>query len=217
MKFLSDKTCVWVLLGTKADVAYFALDVSNVRPSSGAPQLIFRLRSAASGGGLCTPARYLLHGRNASVLRYTLHECLIEALTAVGLSEADGAILAQARGLLEWHQRHPFCSKVRIMCERGLSHIQCGGATEVLQGGVKRRCLREGCKREHYPRTDPVAIALVVDPTDRLLLARKKAFPPGANAVRRFSKCTCPYSARPQACGAQSLASSTQASRQRRP
>lgn len=71
--------------------------------------------------------------------------------------------LAEAKALLQWHARHRFCSN-------------CGAATVVACAGWKRDC--PVCKAEHFPRTDPVAIMLVVD-GDRCLLGRQSRFVAG--------------------------------------
>jgi NAD+ diphosphatase len=92
------------------------------------------------------------------------------ATTAVGLrdaaallSQAEGGLVAQAAGLVNWHRRHPRCSV-------------CGSATEIAEAGYVRRC--PSCGALHHPRTDPVVIMLVVD-GDRALLGRQARWPPG--------------------------------------
>lgn len=76
-----------------------------------------------------------------------------------------GAIIAHARSLIDWHARHRFCAN-------------CGHATEPARGGMLRTC--PGCGAEHYPRTDPVAIMLVVDgAADAALLGRGPRMPAG--------------------------------------
>jgi NAD+ diphosphatase len=86
-------------------------------------------------------------------------------LRSVGptLARRDGALLAYARGLAYWHDRHRFCGV-------------CGALTEVQSGGHVRVCTNEGCKAEHFPRTDP-AVIMLVHHGDRCLLARSKRFP----------------------------------------
>ena len=77
----------------------------------------------------------------------------------------SGAIIAQARSLVDWHARNSFCAN-------------CGHATEVRRGGVLRHC--PGCGAEHYPRTDPVVIMLVIDhAADAALLGRGPRMPSG--------------------------------------
>ncbi|MEM7410081.1 MAG: NAD(+) diphosphatase [Myxococcota bacterium] len=79
------------------------------------------------------------------------------------LPVADGAIAAQARTMVDWHGRHTHCAV-------------CGGATRAVQGGAQRVCV--DCGAEHFPRTDPVAIAVVVR-DDQCLLGRGPGWPEG--------------------------------------
>ncbi len=76
-----------------------------------------------------------------------------------------GAIIAHARSLLDWHARHRFCAN-------------CGTLTQADRGGMRREC--PGCHAEHYPRTDPVVIMLVIDrAADAVLLGRGPRMPAG--------------------------------------
>ncbi|MGZ4269839.1 MAG: NAD(+) diphosphatase [Solirubrobacteraceae bacterium] len=79
------------------------------------------------------------------------------------LAQADGGLLAQAVGLLNWHRRHRFCAN-------------CGAPTAMAEAGHVREC--PVCGAEHHPRTDPVVIMLVTD-GDRALLGRQATWPPG--------------------------------------
>jgi NAD+ diphosphatase len=85
------------------------------------------------------------------------------------LSQRDGALLAYARGLVHWHDRHRHCGV-------------CGGPTESAAAGHLRRCANPACKAEHFPRTDPAVIMLVEDGR-RIVLGRQKAWPPGMHSV----------------------------------
>jgi NAD+ diphosphatase len=88
----------------------------------------------------------------------------LQIRAAAGLiSQDDLAIIGHARWLFEWHRRHQHCAV-------------CGGGTEILNGGAKRRCPQ--CEAEHFPRTDPVAIVLAVHESS-CLLGRGPHFPPG--------------------------------------
>ena len=80
---------------------------------------------------------------------------------APSLPAGDAAIATQARSLLSWHERHPFCAV-------------CGGETRVRNGGGSRSCT--ACGAEHFPRTDPVVI-VVVSRGGRALLGRSGRFP----------------------------------------
>jgi NAD+ diphosphatase len=76
---------------------------------------------------------------------------------------ADLGVLAQAKSVLGWHARHRFCSN-------------CGAPTQAAESGWRRDCA--ACETQHFPRTDPVAIMLVVD-GENALLARQPRFPVG--------------------------------------
>ncbi len=73
------------------------------------------------------------------------------------------AIYGQAYWLLDWHRRHQFCAK-------------CGSASKMHKGGTMRKC--DICETEHFPRTDPVAIVLVIH-DGACLMGRGVNFPPG--------------------------------------
>jgi NAD+ diphosphatase len=81
------------------------------------------------------------------------------------LLDARGAALGQARALLAWHARHGHCAV-------------CGAPTLARKGGYARQCTNDTCRAEHFPRTDPVVIMLVID-GDRCLLGRQPGFPAG--------------------------------------
>ncbi len=71
--------------------------------------------------------------------------------------------LAEAKALLGWHARNPFCSK-------------CGSPTQSVNAGWRRDC--PVCGTEHFPRTDPVVIMLAIQ-GERCLLGRQSRFPKG--------------------------------------
>jgi len=84
----------------------------------------------------------------------------LRAIAPVLPSGEDG-IAAQARSLTDWHARHQFCAV-------------CGASTVPEEGGANRRCPE--CAAQHFPRTDPVAIAAIVR-GDRCLLGRGPGWP----------------------------------------
>lgn len=57
------------------------------------------------------------------------------------------SILAQAKSMTSWHRSHQFCSA-------------CGAPSVPVEGGIRRHCAT--CKTDHFPRTDPVVIMLIV-------------------------------------------------------
>ena len=95
-----------------------------------------------------------------------------EDLRQVGpvLRHDEGALLAYARGLIYWHDRHRFCGS-------------CGAPTRSQSGGHSRVCTADACAVQHFPRTDPAVIMLVHDGADRIILARTERFLPGMHSV----------------------------------
>lgn len=103
------------------------------------------------------------------------------------LKAPEAAIFAQARSLLDWNARNPFCAG-------------CGSKTLSVNGGMKRVCPptdlagvseggapkeREDCPTRHgisnlcFPRTDPTMIVAVVSADGtKMLLGRQKRYPP---------------------------------------
>jgi NAD+ diphosphatase len=82
------------------------------------------------------------------------------------LSPERLAMLGQARAMLNWHATHTHCAR-------------CGTPTDIAQAGFRRECPR--CHAQHFPRTDPVVIMLVVH-EGKCLLGRKSVFPPGMHS-----------------------------------
>ena len=80
-----------------------------------------------------------------------------------GMTAFEASAAATARAIFEWHRGHGFCAN-------------CGAASEIVEAGWKRTC--PSCGREHFPRTDPVAIMLAVS-GDKALLGRQKSWPAG--------------------------------------
>ena len=119
-----------VLLGELHGRPHFAFDATDV-PS---PESTFELEGLAAFGGL----------REAAAV----------------LTQAEASIAAQARSLLDWHKRYPFCAA-------------CGGQTTTRHGGASRKC--KDCGAEHFPRVDPVSI-VVVTHGDNCLLGRSGRF-----------------------------------------
>ena len=73
------------------------------------------------------------------------------------------ALATTAIALDNWHAAHLRCSR-------------CGAPTVPAQAGWVRRCPEDGS--EHYPRTDPAVIVLVIDEDDRALLGRQGRWQP---------------------------------------
>ena len=116
---------------------------------------------------------------------------------------SDVALLGLARSLLVWGAKARFCGacgSAMTSAEGGTKRI-CSGdrlppapaaqasssgaeaAPATTSASASRSSARSpGCGEVAYPRTDPVAITLVLHPSEphqRVLLGRGKAFPPG--------------------------------------
>jgi NAD+ diphosphatase len=80
---------------------------------------------------------------------------------AGALPARDASVLAHARGLMHWRNRHRFCGV-------------CGTACVPRSAGNVMLCT--GCGTQHFPRTDPAVIMLVTR-ADRALLGHSQRFP----------------------------------------
>lgn len=81
------------------------------------------------------------------------------------LRPGDSGALAQARSMIDWHNRHGFCAV-------------CGCSTKSVESGYSRKCENPDCKASHFPRTDPVVIMMITK-GDKCLLGRGPHFPKG--------------------------------------
>jgi NAD+ diphosphatase len=122
-----------IFLGLDGDKAIFALDISPVDDPA--------KDGALDGLGYFREAR----------------------AAAQTVSARDAAIIAQAKAMIDWHQRHGFCPR-------------CGTPTKLVDAGYRRLC--DNCNAEHFPRVDPVVIMLATD-GDACLVGRGKQFPRG--------------------------------------
>jgi len=77
------------------------------------------------------------------------------------LPAGEASVLAHARGLMHWRSRHRFCGN-------------CGGECAPRSAGNVMAC--PTCKAQHFPRTDPAVIMLVVR-GDSCLLGHSHRFP----------------------------------------
>ena len=87
---------------------------------------------------------------------------------APDLGDLDAGLLAEAIGVLEWHERNRFSP---------LS----GAATTIERAGWSQRDPVTGA--ETFPRTDPAVIMLVHDGADRVVLGRQAVWPPGRFSI----------------------------------
>lgn len=79
------------------------------------------------------------------------------------LDPADAGTAAAAKGILAWHASHGFCAN-------------CGNRSAVDDAGWRRVC--PACGTQHFPRTDPVVIMLILH-GNAVLMGRQASWPPG--------------------------------------
>jgi NAD+ diphosphatase len=130
---IADPQAPCIFLGLDGETALFAIDISSANNPG-------KHEPLASIGYFC------------------------DARTAAQIvSIRDAAIIAQAKALIDWHQRHGFCPR-------------CGAPTKIMDAGYRRLCGK--CNSEHFPRVDPVVIMLATN-GDSCLIGRGKQFPNG--------------------------------------
>ncbi len=97
------------------------------------------------------------------------------------------AIYAQARALLDWNARNPFCGgcgqptmSVNAGTKRACPPTDWAGADEGGRPRERADCAtRRGISNLCFPRTDPTVIMAIVSADGaRLLLGRQRRFPP---------------------------------------
>jgi NAD+ diphosphatase len=81
------------------------------------------------------------------------------------LPQDEAGLLAYARALTLWRQRHRFCGV-------------CGAPTRATRAGHVLVCANPACRSEQFPRIDPAIIVLVTD-GERALLGRQANWPAG--------------------------------------
>jgi len=77
----------------------------------------------------------------------------------------EAGLLAYARAMILWRERHRFCGR-------------CGAPTVALQAGHVLKCSDDVCGLQQFPRIDPAIIVLITD-GERALLGRQASWPPG--------------------------------------
>jgi NAD+ diphosphatase len=108
-----------VLLGLVGETTYFSIDISHVE----------------------NPVEHDVLGSQGQ----------FADLRQVGqiMAPEQGNLLAYARGINYWHQRHRHCGV-------------CGAPTVSEAAGHQRRCTDEACNTVHFPRTDSACIVSVL-------------------------------------------------------
>lgn len=137
-----------VFLGLDDGIARFAQDISDWSPEAGA--------EAVEAGFFDGSTQFhpSLPDSHAFVeLRGVM----------VQLSARAAELVATAKAVLHWHRSHRFCAV-------------CGAASQPINGGWQRAC--GTCAAQHFPRTDPVVIMLILR-GNKVLLGRSPGWPEG--------------------------------------
>jgi NAD+ diphosphatase len=81
------------------------------------------------------------------------------------LPRDEAGLLAYARAMILWRERHRFCGR-------------CGSPTVAAQAGHVLKCSDHACGNQQFPRIDPAIIVLITD-GERALLGRQASWPAG--------------------------------------
>lgn len=138
----------WIYLGQHLGAARFAADVSSWEPEALDATALAAFASPVEHHHPAMPGDHRFADLRGVMTR---------------LDPADAALAATARGLMNWHRSHRFCST-------------CGQPSVASHSGWQRTC--PACHAPHFPRTDPVVIMLVRR-GDRILLGRSPGWPEG--------------------------------------
>jgi NAD+ diphosphatase len=160
--------------GAKAGTYVIGSDLIVMKKGASLNDPLFTLAEARALGA-ASETVFLGHLDGAGRFGHGIPQALAETLKARGdllvtdlrsiavqglVDAAHLPPIAEAKAVLHWHARHRFCSN-------------CGAPTVAVDAGWKRLC--PSCKTEHFPRTDPVVIMLIVD-GERCLLGRSPRF-----------------------------------------
>jgi NAD+ diphosphatase len=101
-----------------------------------------------------------LHPNGPAAEAFNNFRALLGAFT-----EQDAALLAYAKGMVEWHKRHRHCGV-------------CGSPNVSTAGGFVMECSQPECDTRCFPRIDPAIIVLTTH-EDSCLLGRQVSWPEG--------------------------------------
>lgn len=79
------------------------------------------------------------------------------------INARDAELATTAKALFSWHRSHRFCAR-------------CGRPSDMAMAGWQRNC--PDCSTQHFPRTDPVVIMLILR-GNRVLMGRSPGWPEG--------------------------------------
>ncbi|KAI6778841.1 NADH pyrophosphatase-like protein [Emericellopsis cladophorae] len=135
---------------------FFAVDITPREPFTEAATALLKDQEAQGASVQASPMKMVLHPESA-------------------------AIYAQARSMIDWNTRSPFCAgcgQPSLSVHAGYKRV-CP-PTDAASSTPRGECLtRQGVSNLCFPRSDPTMIAAVVSADgQRVLLGRQKRFPP---------------------------------------
>jgi len=145
---LGDAGPDWIFLGQHEGIARFAADTSSWTPAG---------MDEAAMSGFFDATEYH-HPALPEDHRYAELRGLMMRLGGI-----EASMASTARGLMNWHASHRFCSA-------------CGQPSVAALAGWQRVC--PACRAVHFPRTDPVVI-MIVERNNQVLLGRSPGWPEG--------------------------------------
>ena len=156
-----DKCLVTFAEGSQDEPRMASISIEDATAlSDGEPELIL----LGERSGISYFVIDLSHMQDPSTSPLLAHGTFVGLRDVGGMMDrADGALLAYAKGLVHWHERHPYCSR-------------CGSASVAKDAGHVRVCINPDCKASHFPRTDP-AVIMLVHMGDRCVLAHNRRNP----------------------------------------
>lgn len=163
--------------GEGLDICYFDYDQIAPVIESGAPLVFLGVEDSERTNGQRPVFAVDLDGVAGAAVESAADKLIRDDIKAIdlrsvamqfGTFEVDqgrAGILAEAKSIIDWNQRHGFCAR-------------CGAVTRSTLGGFQRRCSAVGCGTLHFPRTDPVVIMLATH-GENVLLGRSPHFAEG--------------------------------------
>lgn len=167
-QFLQNEKAIFLLYCEDQPANWFSQDVCGIKYLNHKDVSKFLNDTNVAFAGLnhdSVPLFLISVQSNLKLELETEFDCIFAPLRTnlMAFDDFTASVLGLGVSLFGWHKNHEFCAK-------------CGSKSEFAEFGFKRIC--PSCGTEHFPRTDPVAIMLVIY-NDKCLFARSKLFPSG--------------------------------------
>lgn len=167
---VQDSQCIPIFLGTRADHAYIALDISQSVIAAEVPN---PRNVSADDAFVADESSLAASSARPSILELAQSRCDWVGLRefAPHASTVEASLATTAATLSMWHRSQHYCP-------------YCGTATISVYSGWAQRCQNAADdNRIIFPRIEPAIITAIVDAQDRLLLQHNSAWNPGFYSV----------------------------------